>query len=48
MFEVDQPLISHHMKKLAEAGLVTTERRHRWAYYSISEDALKELHAWLE
>lgn len=28
-----QPTVSHHMKVLAEAGLVTREQRGRWAYY---------------
>lgn len=30
---LSQPTISHHMKVLAEAGLVTREQRGRWAYY---------------
>ena len=47
LFGIKQPLLSHHMKKLADAGLVTVERRHRWAYYSIPADALQELTAWL-
>src|SRR5690242_14141768 len=33
LFEIKQSLLSHHMKKLVEAGLVAVERRHRWAYY---------------
>jgi ArsR family transcriptional regulator len=47
LFDVPQSTLSHHIKKLADAGLVTVERRHKWAYYSISTDALKELTAWL-
>jgi ArsR family transcriptional regulator len=47
LFDIKQSLLSHHMKKLTDAGLVTVERRHRWAYYSISHDALQELTAWL-
>jgi ArsR family transcriptional regulator len=47
LFGVTQSLLSHHMKKLADAGLVTVERRHKWAYYSVSAEALKELTAWL-
>jgi ArsR family transcriptional regulator len=46
-FDVPQSTFSHHIKKLVDAGLVTVERRHKWAYYSISSDALKELTAWL-
>ena len=29
------------------AGLVHVERRHKWAYYSVSTDAAQELSAWL-
>jgi ArsR family transcriptional regulator len=47
LFAINQSLLSHHMKKLVDAGLVQVERRHKWAYYSVSTDALKELTAWL-
>lgn len=47
LFDIKQSLLSHHMRKLAEAGVVSVERRHKWAYYSVSTDALKELTAWL-
>jgi ArsR family transcriptional regulator len=47
LFDIKQSLLSHHIKKLVDAGLVTVERRHKWAYYSVSPDALKELTTWL-
>ena len=47
LYGIKQSLLSHHMRKLVEAGLVSVERRHKWAYYSVSADALKELTAWL-
>jgi ArsR family transcriptional regulator, arsenate/arsenite/antimonite-responsive transcriptional repressor len=47
LFEIKQSLLSHHMKKLTDAGLVGVERRHKWAYYSVRADALEELAAWL-
>jgi ArsR family transcriptional regulator len=47
LFDIGQSLLSHHMKKLVDAGLVEVERRHKWAYYSVSPDACKELTAWL-
>jgi ArsR family transcriptional regulator len=47
LFDIKQSLLSHHLKKLVDAGLVTVERRHKWAYYSVSPAALKELTAWL-
>jgi ArsR family transcriptional regulator, arsenate/arsenite/antimonite-responsive transcriptional repressor len=47
LFDLSQPTISHHLKKLREAGLVGSERRGLWAYYYVNRDALKELSAWL-
>ena len=47
LFDIPQSTLSHHVKKLTDAGLVTVERRHKWAYYSVSTDALKELTTWL-
>ena len=34
-FELSQPTISHHLKVLREAGLVTSERRATWVYYQV-------------
>ncbi len=47
LFDIKQSLLSHHMRKLTDAGLVLVERRHKWAYYSIPADAFQELTAWL-
>ncbi len=47
LFDIKQPLLSHHVSKLVAAGLVSVERRHRWAYYSIAPDSFEELTAWL-
>jgi ArsR family transcriptional regulator len=47
LFDVSQPTLSHHLKKLREAGLVDSERRGLWAYYYVVPDAMKELAAWL-
>jgi ArsR family transcriptional regulator len=33
-FEVSQPTISHHLKVLRDAGLVSVSRRGVWAYYA--------------
>ena len=30
---LSQPTVSHHLRLLVEAGLVTREQRGRWAYY---------------
>ena len=31
---ISQPTLSHHLKKLADAGLITREQRGRWAHYT--------------
>jgi ArsR family transcriptional regulator len=38
-----QPTVSHHLKVLAEAGLVTSERRGRWAWYRAVPEQLERL-----
>ena len=47
LFAIPQSTLSHHVNKLVGAGLVTVERRHKWAYYSVRPDALEELTTWL-
>src|ERR1700730_14340895 len=47
LFEIGQPTLSHHLKKLRDAGLVDSERRGLWAYYYVLPEAMKELSAWL-
>ena len=39
---LSQPTVSHHMKILVEAGLVTREQRGRWAYYQPTTGALAD------
>lgn len=38
-----QPTVSHHMKLLADAGLVTREQRGKWAYYAVVPSAVDQL-----
>ena len=47
LFDVGQSTLSHHLKRLREAGIVDAERRGLWAYYYVRPDALKELATWL-
>jgi ArsR family transcriptional regulator len=42
-FELSQPTISHHLKKLRDAGLVTAERRGTWAYYRLVPESIDAL-----
>jgi ArsR family transcriptional regulator len=43
--ELSQPTVSHHMKKLLQAGLVEREQRGKWAYFSLNRDAVEKLAA---
>lgn len=45
--ELGQPTVSHHLKILVEAGLLTREKRGVWAYYSLVPGALESLAATL-
>jgi len=40
---LSQPTVSHHLKVLRDAGLVTREKRGVWAYYRIVPAALEGL-----
>lgn len=44
---ISQPTLSHHLKKLTEAGLVTREQRGRWAHYTAVPSALDAARAFL-
>ncbi|WP_097944004.1 ArsR/SmtB family transcription factor [Streptomyces sp. ms115] len=37
---VSQPTVSHHLKKLKEAGLLNSERRGTWVYYRVEPSVL--------
>ena len=36
-----QPTVSHHMRQLVDAGLITREQRGKWAYYRVIEESLR-------
>jgi len=38
-----QPTVSHHLKVLAEAGLVEGDKRGRWIWYRLGDDAVSSL-----
>jgi ArsR family transcriptional regulator len=40
---LSQPTISHHLKLLRDAGLVTSTRRGTWAHYRLVPEAVAEL-----
>ncbi|MFI6088316.1 ArsR/SmtB family transcription factor [Streptomyces sp. NPDC051218] len=40
---VSQPTVSHHLKKLKEAGLLASERRGTWVYYRVEPSVVAAL-----
>ena len=47
VFGVGQPTLSHHLKKLVEAGLVNREMRGRWAHFTPRPEGLEALRTFL-
>ncbi len=43
-FNITQPTLSHDMKVLVEAGLITDRREGKKIYYTLNKDALREMH----
>ncbi len=44
---LSQPTVSHHLKVLADAGILTREQRTKWAYYRLVPGALAAIGALL-
>ena len=42
---LSQPTVSHHLKKLTDAGLLEREQRGKWAYFSLIRAAVEKLAA---
>ncbi|WAX58420.1 metalloregulator ArsR/SmtB family transcription factor [Jatrophihabitans cynanchi] len=40
---LSQPTVSHHMKLLVDAGLITREQRGKWAYYRVADQTLQSI-----
>jgi ArsR family transcriptional regulator len=43
VFDLTGPTISHHLKVLREAGVITSDRRGTWIYYRIQPETLAML-----
>jgi DNA-binding transcriptional ArsR family regulator len=43
--DVSQPTVSHHLKVLREAGVVTSERKGSWIFYRLAPEAIGRLGA---
>ncbi|HZR93066.1 MAG TPA: metalloregulator ArsR/SmtB family transcription factor [Gaiellaceae bacterium] len=40
---LSQPTVSHHLKRLTEAGLLEREQRGRWAHFTLRPEVLATL-----
>jgi ArsR family transcriptional regulator len=45
---VSQPTVSHHLKKLREAGLLTSRKQGTWVHYQVAAGVLAAMVALLE
>ncbi len=39
--DVPQPLLSHHLKTLKQAGFITSRKEGRWNYYALNRERLE-------
>ena len=44
---LSQATVSHHMKLLIDAGLVSATKRGRWMHYTLRQDVFSQAMAWL-
>ncbi|MDO4686097.1 MAG: metalloregulator ArsR/SmtB family transcription factor [Corynebacterium sp.] len=41
--QVSAPTVTHHMKKLSAAGLVSRHQRGKWAHYKVNPEAFEQV-----
>ena len=46
-FEITQPTLSHHMKKLSESNLVSAREEGKWTYYSLNCQTFSEFRTFI-
>ena len=47
-FALTQPAISHHLKILKQAGIITDSKAGKWVFYSINEEAFHRLSSFFQ
>jgi len=47
-FQISQPTLSHHMKSLCDSKLVNGRKEGKWMYYSLNDETVRNLKAFLE
>ena len=46
--QITQPTLSHHMKILCDAGVVTSRKEGKWMHYCISEDGMQKVREYVD
>lgn len=46
-FKMSKPSISHHLSNLKNAGLVTSEKKGQYVYYTLHTTVLQDLLTWM-
>ena len=47
-FDITQPTLSHHLKVLADSGLVTSRKEANWIHYKLNDEKIKEITEFLQ
>jgi ArsR family transcriptional regulator len=47
-FQITQPTLSHHMKKLRDCKLVSARKDGKWMYYSLNEETVQLFRVFLD
>ena len=47
-FDITQPTLSHHLKVLADNGIVTSRKEANWIHYKLNDERMKEITEFLQ
>ena len=47
-FNITQPTLSHHLKVLADSGIVVSRKESNWMYYKLNDKKMKEITEFLQ
>ena len=47
-FDITQPTLSHHLKVLADNGIVKSRKEANWIHYKLNDEKMKEINEFLQ
>lgn len=47
-FNITQPTLSHHLKVLADSGIVVSRKEANWMYYKLNDKKIQEITEFLQ